>query len=149
MRYPKMFSNILCLAKVCCAAQSRDYKVKYGDLKYTDCSLVPRPPLPAFVACSTKSGGRPGRTYHMIGSFRHTTLLVRVNKVVCEANFRTVVSIGSKVHRVLVVAKVVKQNKVPASCYEALHFSWSVLRVHDTGLGTTSVVTTFWTLIHH
>jgi len=27
-------------------------------------SLVPRPPRPAFVACSTKSGGRPGRIYH-------------------------------------------------------------------------------------
>ena len=29
-------------------------------------SLVPRPPHPAFVACSTKSGGRPGQTYHMM-----------------------------------------------------------------------------------
>ena len=29
-------------------------------------SLVPRPPRPAFVACSTKSGGRPGRIYHMM-----------------------------------------------------------------------------------
>ena len=29
-------------------------------------SLVPRPPRPAFVACSTKSGGRPGRTYHVM-----------------------------------------------------------------------------------
>ena len=29
-------------------------------------SLVPRPPCPAFVACSTKSGGRPGRTYHVM-----------------------------------------------------------------------------------
>jgi len=29
-------------------------------------SLVPRPPHPAFVACSTKSGGRPGRTYHVM-----------------------------------------------------------------------------------
>ena len=27
-------------------------------------SLVPRPPHPAFVACSTKNGGRPGRIYH-------------------------------------------------------------------------------------
>ena len=30
------------------------------------CSLVPRPPRPAFVACSTKSGRRPGRTYHVM-----------------------------------------------------------------------------------
>ena len=31
------------------------------------CSLVPGPPCPAFVACSTKSrGGRPGRTYHVM-----------------------------------------------------------------------------------
>jgi len=29
-------------------------------------SLVPRPPRPAFVACSMKSGGRPGRTYHVM-----------------------------------------------------------------------------------
>ena len=29
-------------------------------------SLVPRPPRPAFVACSTKSGGRPGRIYHVM-----------------------------------------------------------------------------------
>jgi len=29
-------------------------------------SLVPRPPRPAFVACSTKSGGRPGQTYHVM-----------------------------------------------------------------------------------
>ena len=29
-------------------------------------SLVPRPPRPAFVACNTKSGGRPGRTYHVM-----------------------------------------------------------------------------------
>ena len=29
-------------------------------------SLVPRPPRPAFVACSTKSGGRPGRSRHVI-----------------------------------------------------------------------------------
>ena len=28
-------------------------------------SLVPRPPRPAFVACSTKSRGRPGWTYHV------------------------------------------------------------------------------------
>ena len=33
---------------------------------YIICSLVPRPPRPAFVACSTKSGGRPGRTYHVM-----------------------------------------------------------------------------------
>ena len=31
-------------------------------------SLVPRPPRPAFVACSTKSGGRPGQTYHVMFS---------------------------------------------------------------------------------
>jgi len=29
-------------------------------------SLIPRPPRPAFVACSTKSGGRPGRIYHVM-----------------------------------------------------------------------------------
>ena len=29
-------------------------------------SLVPRPPRPAFVACSTKSGARPGQIYHMM-----------------------------------------------------------------------------------
>jgi len=29
-------------------------------------SLVPRPPRPTFVACSTKSGGRPGRIYHVM-----------------------------------------------------------------------------------
>jgi len=29
-------------------------------------SLVPRPPRPAFVACSTKSGGRPGQIYHVM-----------------------------------------------------------------------------------
>ena len=29
-------------------------------------SLVPRPPCPAFVACSTKSGGRTGRIYHVM-----------------------------------------------------------------------------------
>jgi len=29
-------------------------------------SLVPRPPLPAFVACSKKSGGKPGRIYHVM-----------------------------------------------------------------------------------
>jgi len=29
-------------------------------------SLVPRPPHPAFVACSTKSGGRPGLIYHVM-----------------------------------------------------------------------------------
>jgi len=29
-------------------------------------SLVPRPPCSAFVACSMKSGGRPGRIYHMM-----------------------------------------------------------------------------------
>jgi len=29
-------------------------------------SLVPRPPRPAFVACSTKSGGRPGRIYQVM-----------------------------------------------------------------------------------
>ena len=33
-------------------------------------SLVPRPPHPAFVPCSTKSGGRPGRSRHVI----HTTI---------------------------------------------------------------------------
>ena len=30
------------------------------------CSLVPRPPRPAFVGCITKSGGRSGRTYHVM-----------------------------------------------------------------------------------
>jgi len=29
-------------------------------------SLVPRPPRPAFVTCSTKSGGRPGWIYHVM-----------------------------------------------------------------------------------
>jgi len=29
-------------------------------------SLFPRPPRPAFVACSTKSRGRPGQTYHVM-----------------------------------------------------------------------------------
>jgi len=29
-------------------------------------SLVPRPPRPAFVACSVKSGWRPGRIYHVM-----------------------------------------------------------------------------------
>jgi len=29
-------------------------------------SLVPRPPRPVFVACSTKSRGRPGQIYHVI-----------------------------------------------------------------------------------
>jgi len=29
-------------------------------------SLVPRPSRPALVACSTKSGGRPGRIYHVV-----------------------------------------------------------------------------------
>ena len=29
-------------------------------------SLFPRPPRPAFVTCSTKSGGRPGWTYHVM-----------------------------------------------------------------------------------
>ena len=29
-------------------------------------SLVPRPPRPAFVTCSTKNGGRPGRIYHVM-----------------------------------------------------------------------------------
>ena len=29
-------------------------------------NLIPRPPHPAFVARSTKSGGRHGRTYHMM-----------------------------------------------------------------------------------
>jgi len=29
-------------------------------------SLVPRPPRPAFVTCSTKSGRRPGRIYHVM-----------------------------------------------------------------------------------
>ena len=29
-------------------------------------SLVPRPPRPAFVACSMKSGGRPGQTYQVM-----------------------------------------------------------------------------------
>jgi len=29
-------------------------------------SLVPRPPRPAFVACSMKAGGRPGRIYHVM-----------------------------------------------------------------------------------
>jgi len=31
-----------------------------------DHSLIPRPPSPAFVACSTKSGGKPGRIYHVM-----------------------------------------------------------------------------------
>jgi len=29
-------------------------------------SLVPRPPCPAFVACSMKSRERPGRIYHVV-----------------------------------------------------------------------------------
>jgi len=29
-------------------------------------SLVFRPPSPAFVACSTKSGRRPGQIYHVM-----------------------------------------------------------------------------------
>ena len=33
---------------------------------YLHPSLVPRPPRPAFVACSTKSGRRPGRIYHVM-----------------------------------------------------------------------------------
>ena len=32
----------------------------------SEVSLVPRPPRPAFVACSMKSGGRPGRIYHVM-----------------------------------------------------------------------------------
>ena len=35
-------------------------------MTYMDISLVPRPPRPAFVACSTKCGGRPGRIYHVM-----------------------------------------------------------------------------------
>jgi len=34
--------------------------------KFPHMSLVPRPPRPAFVACSTKSRGGPGRTYHVM-----------------------------------------------------------------------------------
>ena len=34
--------------------------------KYNTISLVLRPSCPAFVACSTKSGRRPGRTYHVM-----------------------------------------------------------------------------------
>ena len=29
-------------------------------------SLVPRPPCPAFVTCSTKVGRRPGQIYHVM-----------------------------------------------------------------------------------
>ena len=36
-------------------------------------SLVPRPPRPAFVTCSTKSRGRPGRTYHMMRAVADVT----------------------------------------------------------------------------
>ena len=32
----------------------------------SSCSLLLRPPCPAFVACSTKSGGRPGRINHVM-----------------------------------------------------------------------------------
>ena len=41
-------------------------------------SLVPRPPRPAFVACSMKSGGRPGQTYHMM---RATAELATIDPV--------------------------------------------------------------------
>jgi len=40
--------------------------VKPKGSTWSSCSLVPRPPRPAFITCSTKSGGRPGRTYHVM-----------------------------------------------------------------------------------
>ena len=53
---PKQFTiNVLGqLTAILCAAWSRK------------ASLVPRPPRPAFVACSTKSGEGLGRTYHVM-----------------------------------------------------------------------------------
>ena len=36
-------------------------------------SLVSRPPRPAFVACSTKSGGKPGRIYHVMRAVADVT----------------------------------------------------------------------------
>ena len=47
-------------------AHSTEYVNKLVNDMYLLSSLVPRPPRPAFVACSTKSGGRPGRTYHVM-----------------------------------------------------------------------------------
>ena len=44
----------------------------------SEVSLVPRPPRPAFVACSMKSGGRPGQTYHMM---RATAELATIDPV--------------------------------------------------------------------
>ena len=52
----------------CCARghEQSDLQCQYYSVCVCVCSLVPRPPRPAFVACSTKSGKRPGQIYHVM-----------------------------------------------------------------------------------
>jgi len=45
---------------------SEQYRCVEQCWQWPQCSLVPRPPCPTFVTCSTKSGGRPERIYHMM-----------------------------------------------------------------------------------
>ena len=45
-------------------------------------SLVPRPPCPAFVSCSTKNGGRPGRIYHVMHAAADVTFSLLTSEFV-------------------------------------------------------------------
>ena len=57
--------------------------------KYNTISLVLRPSCPAFVACSTKSRGRPGRTYCVMRAAADVTF-----SLVCSLSF-TLLSLNS------------------------------------------------------
>jgi len=43
---------------------------------WRDSTLVPRPPRPAFVACSTKSGGRPVQIYPVLRASADVTFIL-------------------------------------------------------------------------
>ena len=45
--------------------------------------LIPRPPCPAFVACSTKSGGKAWKDYHVMHAATDVTRLSLARIHVC------------------------------------------------------------------